>query len=136
MARQLLTCRRSSVRYHRNRPIEFPLTGETSHFQFHRSQRVDNGTSLLVGGPAEEVPPQEQPQGGELAAQGAPQPAVGGDPGDDGGDDPDDDDDDGGDDLEGGENHPIVPRDWIATHCFRDIGDDFLHWMLRDLLHR
>lgn len=70
MAHQLLTCYRSSVCYHRNRPIEFPLTGEVARFHFYPSQRVDDGASLPVGDALEEVPPQEQPQEGAPAATG------------------------------------------------------------------
>ena len=61
MARQLLTYRRSTVPYYCTRPVEFPLIGEVTHFQFRHHQHLDDGTNLQAGEPLEALAPVEQP---------------------------------------------------------------------------
>ena len=61
MARQLLTCRRSTIPYHHTRPMESPLIGEVTHFQFHHDQHVDDGTILQAREPMEDLVQVEYP---------------------------------------------------------------------------
>ena len=61
MARQLLTYHWSTIPYHRTRPVEFPLIGEVTHFQFRHHQHLDDGTNLQAREPLEALTPVEQP---------------------------------------------------------------------------
>lgn len=68
------------------------------------------------------------------AAHGAPPPSPGGDPDGGEGDDEDEDPDENNNGWINNHGGNPQERGWIIEKCFRDTGDDFYHWRLRDLL--
>lgn len=133
MARRRLTCCRNYVNYRSDCAIEFPMTGNVHCFEFHRSQRLDDGTNLQRGvhqGVCQALVAQQQAV--HQARHQAPNQGDGGE--DPEGDDSDDDEDANG---PGGPGGPGGPREngdqfeaqdgWIMTICTHDGGECFFH---------